>query len=258
MLALVAENRNRPDLTETEQAAVVARIRQARKQSGLQQREVADSLGMGIATISRLERGESPIRRWHLEAMAGLYSVTFEWLAYGQNQTAKGVELPTTSSGAEAAEPLSSEAPIVRQYRVCPVCGQDGLAPSEVVPHLVGRTCNTVHSLAEATELAASAPIDPQPWAYVLARYESQLDAARKEARFRLRGRQHWRTLIRILKTSRDRMLERGPDKFEIRNPRLDDPYHPQAQGGEWSRLLGDTLESRGRPPGSIDGPKDA
>lgn len=238
----------RPDLenlTERELDELSVRLRRARRDAGLQQSEAAAALAVSNATISRLERAEGKARRWQIRLLADLYQVRFDWLAYGEGEApaeTSASRTPAQTTSEPAPEELAASH--VLQYLVCPICGQDALTPNGLVPHLTSDRCEKPHTPAEAQILAAKATVDPQPWAYVLARYERQLEAAREAARFRLRGRTHWRRLVRVVRKARDRMLESGPDAFLIRNPRLDDPYWipSDLESPEWPSAIRGSL----------------
>jgi transcriptional regulator with XRE-family HTH domain len=229
MLPTVTDRPNPETFDERQLDSLAQRLRLARRAARLDQRTVGQRLAFAHSQLSRLERGQGKARRWLLRSLSDLYAVPFDWLVYGEGETPAELLEPQKPKEAPQATPAPPTAPkaadFVRQYLVCPVCGQDALTPRGLLEHLTSGRCDRVHTDAEAQELAPQATVDPQPWAYVLARYERQLEAARQAARFRIRGRTHWRRLVRIVRTARDRMLEQGPDAFRIRNPRLDDPY---------------------------------
>jgi transcriptional regulator with XRE-family HTH domain len=60
------------------------RFKHARRTAGLTQREVAPHFGVDTGTISRWERGESPLALPTLEAAATLFAVDRVWLVFGE------------------------------------------------------------------------------------------------------------------------------------------------------------------------------
>ena len=258
MIANVSDRTAPEDFNEAQLDHLAQRLRLARRASGLEQRVVGRELGFAHSQLSKLEHGQGKPRRWLLRGLSDLYGVPFDWLVYGEGETPAELLEPQKAAEPALAPPAASSAQespegadFVRQYLVCPVCGQDALTPGGLVPHLTSDRCERPHSLAEAEELAPKATIDPQPWAFVVARYERQLEAAREAAksdRFRLKARGHWRQLVRILRTSLNRVLDQGPDEFRIRNPRVDDPYWIPSDltSPDWSETIRGSLNAQG------------
>lgn len=56
--------------------SAVSKIEQARRDRGLTRSEVAAKLEMSERQVIRLERGETPVRRVHLLALAEIYGVS--------------------------------------------------------------------------------------------------------------------------------------------------------------------------------------
>lgn len=241
MLAIVTTP---PPPTESldgpQRRALAVKIRRARRDKGLSQAALAELIGVGESTIGRLERGEGVVRRWQLEALGTQLGVSVEWLLRDEAKAEPHTPEPEQRT-------RQADDSFTRQYLICPACGQDGLAPNELTPHLMGRHCSKWHTQEEAEAIAPQAVIDPHPWAFVVARYERQLSTAKKASRFRIRGREHWKSLIGIVETSLDRALRTGPEGFFIRNPALDDPYFIREAGMaeqlDWAATISRALE---------------
>lgn len=66
---------------ETDAGSLARRLREAREEAGLSQREVARQLGIAPSTVSRWERGEARPRSDALPRLAEVLGVSVEWLA---------------------------------------------------------------------------------------------------------------------------------------------------------------------------------
>ena len=60
------------------------RLRRARARSGLGQRDLAASAGVGLATIARLELGQTRPRPGTVRRLAAALGVRVPWLAVGE------------------------------------------------------------------------------------------------------------------------------------------------------------------------------
>ena len=58
---------------------IARRIKEARQNSGLSQRDVAKELHIGASTYSRLERGISEISAAQVGTLSGLYEISALW-----------------------------------------------------------------------------------------------------------------------------------------------------------------------------------
>ncbi len=60
------------------------RLRRARERAGLGQRDLADAAGVGTATITRLERGQTQARPVTVRRLAAALGVRVPWLSIGE------------------------------------------------------------------------------------------------------------------------------------------------------------------------------
>lgn len=60
-------------LTDDERTTLAAKLRQAREEAGLTQRDAATALGIPQSTISELENGQRRLDMVELKVLAGLY-----------------------------------------------------------------------------------------------------------------------------------------------------------------------------------------
>lgn len=69
------------------------RIRHARRLAHLTQAKLAESIGVGASAVAQWElpNGTSPTVE-HLDRIAGVCRVSFEWLATGRGNAVRGVE----------------------------------------------------------------------------------------------------------------------------------------------------------------------
>jgi transcriptional regulator with XRE-family HTH domain len=69
------------------------RIRHARRLARLTQAKLAESIGVGASAVAQWElpNGTSPTVE-HLDRIAGVCHVSFEWLATGRGNAVRGVE----------------------------------------------------------------------------------------------------------------------------------------------------------------------
>jgi transcriptional regulator with XRE-family HTH domain len=91
-----------PDWTMTD------RLRKAREQSGLDQSEFADALGVSRGTVSNYERGSTAYGRPVLLAWAMCSGVPLQWLLTGQQEAPHPMEL---DEGLEAVRREGIEPP---------------------------------------------------------------------------------------------------------------------------------------------------
>lgn len=73
-----------------EEAAVMARIKEAREGEGLTQREVADALEIHVNTVANWERKHMPTMR-DLPRVAKILNRTPDWLLYGDDAPVEGL-----------------------------------------------------------------------------------------------------------------------------------------------------------------------
>lgn len=66
-------------LTETERKKLAAKLRQAREEAGLTQREVAGALGIPQSTISELENAQRRLDVAEMLVLGELYDKTASW-----------------------------------------------------------------------------------------------------------------------------------------------------------------------------------
>jgi len=64
----------------TAQKEIASRIREARLQSGLSQRDVAKQLNISQSSYSRIERGTLPPDCAQIRVLSGLHGVSILWL----------------------------------------------------------------------------------------------------------------------------------------------------------------------------------
>lgn len=84
------------------------RFKQARQASGYTQREAAPHFGVDTGTVSRWERGETPITLPTLETAASLFGANRVWLAFGEGEPPRpkpSVRPPSEIDAEDAAEP---------------------------------------------------------------------------------------------------------------------------------------------------------
>ncbi len=67
------------------------RFRHARRVRGLTQREAAESFDVDPQTVSRWERGESPLALPTLEQAAKLFGVDRVWLVFGEGDAPRAL-----------------------------------------------------------------------------------------------------------------------------------------------------------------------
>ncbi len=60
------------------------RLRRARERAGLGQRDLAIAAGVGVATITRLERGQTQARPVTVRRLAAALGVRVPWLVVGE------------------------------------------------------------------------------------------------------------------------------------------------------------------------------
>ena len=60
------------------------RLRRARERAGLGQRDLADAAGVGVATVNRLERGQTQARPVTVRRLAAALGVRVPWLSIGE------------------------------------------------------------------------------------------------------------------------------------------------------------------------------
>ncbi|SHJ65503.1 putative transcriptional regulator [Clostridium amylolyticum] len=70
----------------------MTKLREVRKNVGLERKYVAEKLGISPDHLSLLERGKTPLNVIKVEILAGLYNKTFEEIAIAALETAKGGE----------------------------------------------------------------------------------------------------------------------------------------------------------------------
>lgn len=76
------------DVAELERAAIAARIKQARKEAGLSQPEMADAIGVIERTYQNYESVKSPRTPWSLmNQIATVTGKSTEWLIHGGANT---------------------------------------------------------------------------------------------------------------------------------------------------------------------------
>jgi transcriptional regulator with XRE-family HTH domain len=80
------------------------RIRHARRLARLTQAKLAEAIGVGASAVAQWElpNGTSPTAE-HLEKIATVCSVSFEWLATGRGMAVHGVEEPPAVNAYELA-----------------------------------------------------------------------------------------------------------------------------------------------------------
>jgi transcriptional regulator with XRE-family HTH domain len=80
----MSDQKNQPKCVECDKFG--ERLRQLRKNEGLVQKEFGDSLGVSLATITRLERGVFKPQGDFLAKLAMTYECDIRWLLTGQQQ----------------------------------------------------------------------------------------------------------------------------------------------------------------------------
>ena len=78
-----------------EEAALGARIRDAREQSGMTQIQLAQRLGVEPNSLRAWESGTREPRANRLTTLAGMLDVTVPWLLDGRGEGGPGVPAPT-------------------------------------------------------------------------------------------------------------------------------------------------------------------
>jgi transcriptional regulator with XRE-family HTH domain len=86
-----------------------SRFRHARRARGLTQREVAKSFGVDPQTVSRWERGESPLTLPTLELAAKVFDVDRVWLVFGEGPAPQALPSVRPPSEIDAEDESNSE-----------------------------------------------------------------------------------------------------------------------------------------------------
>lgn len=73
------------DLMHPNMTPILARLKEARKQRGLTQRQVANRLHMSTQSVCTLERGQRRLSVEQLLELCQLYRVSPEWILMGKN-----------------------------------------------------------------------------------------------------------------------------------------------------------------------------
>jgi len=98
-------------MAELSRAAVVERLKVARRDSGLKQSEVADACHVHINTVRNWESAKKPTVPFdHLEKLADLYGVGYKWLLHGDAE-------PVAPKAEEFSRPLAELAAEMRELR---------------------------------------------------------------------------------------------------------------------------------------------
>lgn len=77
---------------------VAARMKEARLNSGLSQRDIALELHIGVSTYCRMERAESEPSAVQLATLSGLYGVSVLWLLGMPNFVVYAAQSSSSSS----------------------------------------------------------------------------------------------------------------------------------------------------------------
>lgn len=90
------------------QAALAARIKEARKLSGLSQGHVAKFLGIHRPSVSEIEAGNRRVSADEIARMAEIFDVSLAWLL-GENETTATAEDPRIQLAARELNKLSPD-----------------------------------------------------------------------------------------------------------------------------------------------------
>ena len=81
-------------LTVTQTSTLGGRLRTARLFAGIEQTDMADTLGVSRGSVSNYERGASTLPALVMIQWAGITRVALDWIAYGDVRP-EGFEPPT-------------------------------------------------------------------------------------------------------------------------------------------------------------------